>query len=346
MSKHRDFSTGDQLPAGWLDALNELLGTMVSRNLRITSANATTLQVVAAPGNGQVGLSITGKWRFNSATITAAAPANAAGTYPIYFTSRVNNDAQEDAGTFDYSFGMKLSTVPSGSGAEAIFRSAGEYTWDGSVITSWWLDPQYPLDQQAGPDWVPGDLKHSLQAADHGGWALCDGRSILRALYPALFAIIGTTYGAADGGHFNLPDYRGRSLYGKGTHTEVDSFADNDGLSVANRRAKHQHFVPWPFAENGGGGNFISAIRSGAAALSTMGYALRDRITDNSINEKTGPISKLSGGSVPGDATSAMVNAGYGFNGAPWQDIAAYRDVGSDFQNGGYAVSNIFIRTS
>jgi len=38
------------------------------------------------------------------------------------------------------------------------------------------------------------------------GWLVCDGTSLLRASYPSLFAAIGTTYGAVDGTHFNLPD--------------------------------------------------------------------------------------------------------------------------------------------
>lgn len=47
------------------------------------------------------------------------------------------------------------------------------------------------------------------------GWDLCDGSSKLRAgAYAALFAVIGTAYGAADGTHFNLPDFRGRFLRG------------------------------------------------------------------------------------------------------------------------------------
>jgi microcystin-dependent protein len=52
---------------------------------------------------------------------------------------------------------------------------------------------------------------------DYGGtadpdicWLLCDGRSLLRASYPALFAVLGTTYGSVDGTHFNIPDFRGR----------------------------------------------------------------------------------------------------------------------------------------
>jgi len=51
------------------------------------------------------------------------------------------------------------------------------------------------------------------------GWLLCDGSSVLRASYAALFAVIGTTYGSADGTHFNLPDLRGRTPVGVGTGT-------------------------------------------------------------------------------------------------------------------------------
>jgi microcystin-dependent protein len=46
------------------------------------------------------------------------------------------------------------------------------------------------------------------------GWLICDGASLLRASYPALFTVIGTAHGAADGTHFNVPDLRGRFLRG------------------------------------------------------------------------------------------------------------------------------------
>lgn len=57
------------------------------------------------------------------------------------------------------------------------------------------------------------------------GWLLCFGQSLLRADYPNLFDKIGTTYGAVDGTHFNLPDCRGRVAAGK----------DNMGGTAANR---------------------------------------------------------------------------------------------------------------
>ena len=44
------------------------------------------------------------------------------------------------------------------------------------------------------------------------GYLLCNGASLLRSSYAALFAAIGTIYGAADGTHFNLPDYRDKMI--------------------------------------------------------------------------------------------------------------------------------------
>src|SRR4051812_37844312 len=48
-------------------------------------------------------------------------------------------------------------------------------------------------------------------------WMLCDGRPLLRATYPELFTVVGTTYGAGDGSTtFNLPDLRSRMIIGAG----------------------------------------------------------------------------------------------------------------------------------
>lgn len=55
------------------------------------------------------------------------------------------------------------------------------------------------------------------------GWLFCDGSQISRTTYAALFAVIGTTYGAGDGSTtFNLPNLFtvggacGASVYGTG----------------------------------------------------------------------------------------------------------------------------------
>tara|TARA_R110002153_G_scaffold185863_2_gene338989 strand:- start:1278 stop:2537 length:1260 start_codon:yes stop_codon:yes gene_type:complete len=72
------------------------------------------------------------------------------------------------------------------------------------------------------------------------GWIKCHGESLLRATYPALFALIGTTYGAgADAGNtFGAPDLRDKMLMGKGTNNSshgngAGSFASGGVLTTA-----------------------------------------------------------------------------------------------------------------
>jgi microcystin-dependent protein len=92
-------------------------------------------------------------------------------------------------------------------------------------------------------------------AAAPSGFLLCNGASLLRADFPALFAAIGTAFGAADGTHFNVPDMRQRFARGKGaaevlgaaggsaTHTHADhAQLTHAGAAVADHPA-HTHTV-------------------------------------------------------------------------------------------------------
>jgi microcystin-dependent protein len=73
------------------------------------------------------------------------------------------------------------------------------------------------LDMQT-KKWVPiipnkiGDLKHSIYNSDHSNWMKCDGRSLLRSMYPVLFSIIGTSFGSSSSTAFNIPNSAGRVL--------------------------------------------------------------------------------------------------------------------------------------
>lgn len=74
------------------------------------------------------------------------------------------------------------------------------------------------------------------------GFLLCDGSAVSRTTFAALFAAIGTTWGAGDGSStFNLPDCRGRVLVGVGSQADVATIALNDGAALANRRPRHFH---------------------------------------------------------------------------------------------------------
>ena len=71
----------------------------------------------------------------------------------------------------------------------------------------------------------PGRIVAQADAAMEPGWLPCDGRAVSRATYSALFAVIGTTWGNGDGTTtFNIPDLRGRAMFG----------ADNLGGTAAN----------------------------------------------------------------------------------------------------------------
>lgn len=83
------------------------------------------------------------------------------------------------------------------------------------------------------------------------GYAICDGSSLLRSSYASLFTAIGTTYGAADGTHFNLPDLRGRFPIGVGTSSAPGATAHSLGQSggeethtmLASEIAPHTHAI-------------------------------------------------------------------------------------------------------
>ena len=66
------------------------------------------------------------------------------------------------------------------------------------------------------------------------GWLLCDGSLQVRNTYSALFAVIGSNYGAGDGSTtFALPNLKGRVAVGfDSTQTEFDSFTDNVGTKT------------------------------------------------------------------------------------------------------------------
>lgn len=70
----------------------------------------------------------------------------------------------------------------------------------------------------------PGVVMPYAGAAPFTGWLLCDGKSYATSSLPALFAVIGYTYGGS-GAVFNVPDLRGRVIAG----------VDNMGGAAAGR---------------------------------------------------------------------------------------------------------------
>jgi microcystin-dependent protein len=101
-----------------------------------------------------------------------------------------------------------------------------------------------------------GDYLVSGAHTPPAGYLLCDGSAVLRSQYAALFAAIGTDWGAGDGSTtFNLPDLQGRVMVGRagaGGHADVATLGARDGTALANRRPKHRHTVNDPGHTHGG----------------------------------------------------------------------------------------------
>lgn len=94
-------------------------------------------------------------------------------------------------------------------------------------------------------------------AAAPTGWLLCNGASLLRAgTYAPLFAILGTTYGAADGTHFNVPDLRGIFARGAGTN---GTLLNSNGAAFAGTLGTYQNDKFQGHRHSTSGTQFMSA---------------------------------------------------------------------------------------
>jgi prepilin-type N-terminal cleavage/methylation domain-containing protein len=93
--------------------------------------------------------------------------------------------------------------------------------WNGSK----WVD---------GTDGIPGMTKLWTSSSAPEGWLVADGSEVSRTTYAALFATIGTTYGAGNGTTtFNLPDFRGKVAAGFDTaQTEFNALGKTGGAKT------------------------------------------------------------------------------------------------------------------
>lgn len=92
---------------------------------------------------------------------------------------------------------------------------------------------------------VAGDYKWSARTLDFNGWMICDGRSLEKAAYPDLYAVIGESFGSDGDYYFCLPDCRGR------TPCAIGQGETHEGIELSNRslgqylgKETHQLTIP------------------------------------------------------------------------------------------------------
>ena len=80
------------------------------------------------------------------------------------------------------------------------------------------------------------------QTSDPDGFLRCDGRSVPSALYPDLYAVIGTNFGG-NSTNFKLPNYESQFLYGKSNVSGEmnESIGNNNHTLTAAQLPSHRH---------------------------------------------------------------------------------------------------------
>ena len=110
----------------------------------------------------------------------------------------------------------------------------------------------------------PGAVMPFAMNAAPSGWLAANGTAVSRTTYAALFAAIGTTYGAGTGGTtFNLPDLRGYFVRGSGTNADGTA-SGTFGAKQADDFEKHAH----SYTITSGSGDTGNGLASGSGTYS------------------------------------------------------------------------------
>lgn len=133
-------------------------------------------------------------------------------------------------------------------------------------------------------------------------WKICNAQSLLRSAFPELFAVIGTTFGAADGTHFNVPDYKDYSPMGAGTTVALNAVAGNNLQALApNQMPTHNHAVTDPghahLEQVSGSPAYLSIGGTPRIGFGTLTTSSNTRVTTDAAT--TGITTQNAGGSVP-----------------------------------------------
>ena len=112
--------------------------------------------------------------------------------------------------------------------------------WNSSIAGGVWvMIASTGMIRQTGSD--IGDIKTVATADAPKGWLKCNGATVSRTQYAALFAAIGTRFGVGDGSTtFALPDLRGEFVRGWDDGRKIDN-GRALGSSQAGQNASHTH---------------------------------------------------------------------------------------------------------
>jgi len=112
------------------------------------------------------------------------------------------------------------------------FEPYGSQTVDQTAAAFMEMFDHFCYNDETGCRVIGEIIPFAGDTSPNPNWLFCDGASLLRSDYPDLFTVIGVTYGAVDGSHFNIPNLVGRVGVGAGStsglspHSLGDAFGD------------------------------------------------------------------------------------------------------------------------
>lgn len=178
--------------------------------------------------------------------------------------------------------------------------------------------------QVTTPIEIAGEVKAFGGATVPTGYLLCAGQAVSRTTYARLFGVIGTTYGTGDGSTtFNVPDLRGRAVFGK---DDMNGSAasrvtnGNSGITGTNLGAAggsellhgHSHtFTGSPHTHSiasASGGAFVASGSGGAGAAIQVGGATYQTVANTDPTTAGGTVNSAGGGSSQNMPPAIILN--------------------------------------
>jgi microcystin-dependent protein len=203
------------------------------------------------------------------------------------------------------------------------FSVVGTSTLTGNVTAVGDVAVGGALTQGGGLVMPTGAMLEYAGSAAPTGWLLCNGAAISRTVYAALFAVLGTAYGAGDGSTtFNLPDRRGKFSVGvDGTYTRGSTGGATSGTTSSN--GSHNH-----------GGN------TGSTTLTTAQIPAHNHSVNDSGHQHWSGVNNGGGGDYYGASTPANrtnnPSARYSLLGGITSDTSHL----TSFSNSGISINN------
>ncbi len=231
------------------DATNDRLTVAVTGTVASAAActgNAATASKLATPRTIALTGGVTGSVAFDgsaNASIVTTIAGNAPTATKLATARTINGVA------FDGSANITVTAAANGGNADTV---EGKHASDFAVATS---------------GIPPGAVMHFAMTTPPTGWLKANGAAVSRTTYTALFAAIGTTFGAGDGSTtFNLPDLRGEFVRGYDDGRGVDS-----GRAFGSSQADALQNITGTFSVSAGDSTHVSGAFSQSGSFAGNG---------------------------------------------------------------------------